>query len=189
MKPADRLIAQLGYKAWPHPLIASLDRHEMFFDRTSRLQRLFACFPVRPVIGLLSARHRLGIGSASAWLRLGQGLQLAWHRFGIGSGTLRSRHRPGIAIGTSSASSQHRLDIASASAWPRLSVMLWLGTGLAASTASSDLGIGSGSVSDRYRLDFGSASARHRLGIGSASLLLDSRRWTSGGSTLDALHA
>ena len=138
---------------------------------------------------LSSACGRLGIGSASARLRLGTGLELAWHRLDIDCGTLRNRHRPGIAIDTSSASSQHRLDIASASAWPRLNVMLWLGTGLAASTASSDLGIGSGSVSDRYRLDFGSASARHRLGIGSASLLLDSRRWTSGGSTLDVLHA
>ena len=80
MNPADRLIAQLGYKAWPHPLIASLDRHEMFFDRTSRLQRLFACFPVRPVIGLLSARHRLGIGSASTRHGLGIGLASVRHR-------------------------------------------------------------------------------------------------------------
>ena len=133
---------------------------------------------------LSSACCRLGIGSASARLRLGTGLELAWHRFDIDSGTLRNRHRPGVAIDTSSASSsigstspRHRpglglvLCFGSAPAWlRRLHRVIWA------------------SAVARYRIDIGLTSARHRLGIGSAS----ARHrfcWTLGGGPQVALHS
>ena len=108
MKPADRLIAQLGYKAWPHPLIASLDRYEMFFDRIAKTAALICMFSRatchRPAVGSASARHRLGFDSARAW---------NWP--GIGSTSTVAPYAIGIVPESPSVPPRHRLSIGSTS--------------------------------------------------------------------------